>query len=75
MTLTQATVTFCLTTVLIPEVQAKAQAEIDSVVDKYRLPSFDDTPALPYLEAVLRETLRWHDSMTMGLVVHNTNYF
>ncbi|KAG2752360.1 hypothetical protein P692DRAFT_201707684, partial [Suillus brevipes Sb2] len=32
-----------------------------------RLPSFDDTPALPYLEAVLRETLRWHDSMTMGV--------
>ncbi|KIK40621.1 hypothetical protein CY34DRAFT_69220, partial [Suillus luteus UH-Slu-Lm8-n1] len=53
--------------VLIPEVQAKAQGEIDSVVDKDGLLGFDDTPALPYLEAVLRETLRWHNSMTMGV--------
>jgi cytochrome P450 len=44
---------------LHPEVQAKAQAEIDRVVGKDRLPDFDDRPALPYLDAVLRETLRW----------------
>ncbi|KAG2350438.1 p450-domain-containing protein [Suillus weaverae] len=53
--------------VLNPEVQAKAQAEIDRVVGKDRLPDFDDRPASPYLEAVLRETLRWHPVIPLGL--------
>jgi cytochrome P450 len=53
--------------VLYPEVQAKAQAEIDRVVGKNRLPDFDDRSALPYLDAVLRETLRWHPVFPMGL--------
>ena len=32
--------------ILFPEVQEKAQAEIDSVVDKDRLPTFDDRDPL-----------------------------
>ncbi|KAG0697089.1 cytochrome P450 [Suillus ampliporus] len=51
---------FLLAMVLHPELQAKAQAEIDRVVGRDRLPNFDDRPALPYVEAILRETLRWH---------------
>ncbi|KAG0697080.1 cytochrome P450, partial [Suillus ampliporus] len=51
---------FLLAMVLHPELQAKAQAEIDRVVGRDRLPDFDDRPALPYVEAILRETLRWH---------------
>ncbi|KAG2137947.1 cytochrome P450 [Suillus clintonianus] len=51
---------FLLAMVLNPEAQAKAQAEINQVVGKDRLPDFDDRPAMPYLEAILRETLRWH---------------
>ncbi|KAG1826008.1 cytochrome P450, partial [Suillus subaureus] len=58
---------FFLAMVLNPEVQAKAQAEIDRVVGKNRLPDFDDRPALPYLEAVLRETLRWHPVIPMSV--------
>jgi len=57
---------FLLAMVLHPEVQAKAQAEIDRVVGKNRLPDFDDRSALPYLDAVLRETLRWHPVAPMG---------
>lgn len=53
--------------VLNPEVQAKAQAEIDRVVGKDRLPDFDDRPSLPYLDAVLRETLRWYPVAPFGL--------
>ena len=32
-----------------------------------RLPDFDDRSALPYLDAVLRETLKWHPVFPMGL--------
>lgn len=45
--------------VLNPDVLARAQEEIDKVcVD--RLPDFDDWDALPYVEAIMREALRWN---------------
>ncbi|KAJ8584349.1 cytochrome P450 [Rhizopogon salebrosus TDB-379] len=58
---------FLLAMVLHPDVQAKAQADIDRVVGQDRLPDFDDRPALPYLDAILRETLRWHPVAPMGV--------
>ena len=42
-----------------PEVQKRAQAEIDAVVGTERLPNFGDRSSLPYIEAVYRETRRW----------------
>lgn len=45
---------------LHPEVQDKAQAEIDAVVGQSRLPTFSDRPNLPYVEAVIQEVLRIH---------------
>ncbi|OAX34799.1 cytochrome P450 [Rhizopogon vinicolor AM-OR11-026] len=60
---------FLLAMVLHPEVQAKVQADIDRVIGKDRLPYFNDRPALPYVEAVLRETLRWHPVAPMGLCI------
>ncbi len=42
-----------------PEVQRRAQAEIDAVVGRDRLPTFADAPRLPYVCAIIRETLRW----------------
>ncbi|XP_031267228.1 cytochrome P450 78A5-like [Pistacia vera] len=46
--------------VLHPEIQSRAQAEIDAVVGKSR-PVFDsDIPNLPYLQAIVKETLRVH---------------
>lgn len=53
--------------VLNPEIQAKAQAEIDEIIGKDRLPDFNDRPALPYIDAVLRETLRWQPVFPFGL--------
>ncbi|OAX35687.1 cytochrome P450 [Rhizopogon vinicolor AM-OR11-026] len=50
-----------------PEVQAKAQADIDRVIGKDRLPDFNDRPALPYVDAILRETLRWNPVFPMGI--------
>jgi Cytochrome P450 len=52
--------------VLYPEVQRKAQAEIDAVVGKDRLPAFEDRPLLPYVSAILEEALRWHPVLPLG---------
>ncbi|KAF9526061.1 cytochrome P450 [Crepidotus variabilis] len=41
-----------------PEVQERAQSEIDRLVGKDRLPSYDDRNHLPYIEAIYREVLR-----------------
>ncbi|KAG0455642.1 hypothetical protein HPP92_024934 [Vanilla planifolia] len=46
--------------VLHPEIQSKAQAEIDAVVGKSRLVSDADIPNLRYLHAIVKETLRMH---------------
>jgi cytochrome P450 len=55
---------------LHPEVQAKAQADIDRVVGKDRLPDFSDRAALPYLDAITRETHRWHPVFPMSLYTY-----
>ena len=52
---------------LNPEVQARAQAEIDAVVGSDRLPLLDDPPALPYIDAILSECLRWMPTAQFGL--------
>jgi cytochrome P450 len=42
-----------------PEVQAKAQSEIDAKIGRERLPVLDDKKNLQYLEAVITETHRF----------------
>ena len=59
---------FFLAMVLFPEVQARAQAELDAVVGSKRLPSFDDRDSLPYINAVWKEVLRWHSVTPLGTV-------
>ena len=54
---------------LYPEVQRHAQAELDSVlgvgsevsepIGPERLPTLADRIRLPYIEAILKECLRW----------------
>lgn len=58
---------FILAMILHPRVQAKAQAEIDTVVDSTKLPTFEDRPSLPYVEAILREILRWMPSLPLAV--------
>ncbi len=38
---------------LFPDIQAKAQAEIDAVVGNDRLPGFHDREHLPYINALV----------------------
>ncbi len=54
---------------LYPEVQRKAQTEIDRVVGNSRLPDFSDQDALPYVQAVLKEVLRWHPVAPLGVLL------
>ena len=51
--------------VLYPEIQEKAQREIDSVCDA-RLPDFSDYGRIPYVDAILKETLRWNPVVPLG---------
>ncbi|KAG1718759.1 cytochrome P450 [Suillus paluster] len=63
---------FLLAMVLYPDVQRRAQVEIDSVIGRDRLPTFEDRASLPYVEAVLRETFRWEPIVPLG-VPHATS--
>jgi cytochrome P450 len=50
---------FILAIVLFPKAQKKAQSIIDATVGTSRLPLWTDRPSLKYIDAILRETLRW----------------
>ncbi|KAF8799116.1 cytochrome P450 [Phlegmacium glaucopus] len=65
-TTVSATHTFLLAMVCFPEIQMKAQAELDRVLSG-RLPDFDDMEDLPYLSAVIKEVLRWQPVTPLGL--------
>jgi len=58
---------FVLNMILHPNIQEKAQAEIDRVVGSERLPTFADRKDLPYIDAILKETLRIHPILPMSL--------
>lgn len=51
---------------LYPEAQHRAQAEIDAVLAENVFPDFSHRKSLPYVEAVLRETMRWHSAVPLG---------
>ncbi|KAI0290257.1 cytochrome P450 [Multifurca ochricompacta] len=50
-----------------PEVQKHAQAELDAVVGRSRTPTFSDAPDLPYIQAVVKEILRWRPALPFAL--------
>ncbi|KAG2346057.1 cytochrome P450 [Suillus weaverae] len=64
---------FLMAMILYPDVQARARAEINQVVTHDKMPSIDDRPSLPYLDAVLREVLRWHPPIPLGMAHATTN--
>ncbi|KAF9444944.1 cytochrome P450 [Macrolepiota fuliginosa MF-IS2] len=64
--------TFFMAMCLYPEAQRKGQAELDTVL-KGRLPEFDDRPSLPYINAIVKETLRWQPVTPLG-VAHMTTH-
>ncbi|KAL5987887.1 hypothetical protein ACLOJK_035643 [Asimina triloba] len=63
--------------VLHPDVQSKAQAEIDKVVGGLRSVSDADIPSLPYLQSIVKESLRLHPPGPLlswaRLAIHDTH--
>lgn len=59
--------TFFVIMALFPDVQKKAQEELDRVIGNDRLPLSSDKANLPYIEAMVKETHRWHPVAPMGL--------
>ena len=54
---------------LYPDVQKKARAEIDAVVGSDRLPTYEDQQSLPYIDAIVKEVLRWRPGIPLGAFV------
>lgn len=44
---------------LFPDAQSRAKQEIDTVIGSEHLISLNDRASLPYVEALLREVVRW----------------
>lgn len=59
--------TFFLAMSIFPEVQKKAEEELDRVIGSHRLPISTDRDNLPYIMSVMKETHRWHPVAPMGL--------
>lgn len=58
---------FMLAMIAYPEKQKKCQYELDAVVGRSRMPTFKDQDSLPYLQATVRETLRWRPFSPLGV--------
>ncbi|KAF9264397.1 cytochrome P450 [Marasmius fiardii PR-910] len=72
-TTVSAILSFILAMVLHPEIQARAQKELDEVTGSNRLPDFSDRDSLPYIEAILAEVLRWNPVAPFGIPHHSVN--
>ncbi|KAJ7290002.1 cytochrome P450 [Mycena rebaudengoi] len=66
-TTTAALGTFILAMLANPDIQKKAQEEIDAVIREGHLPSFDDEESLPYVSAIVKEVLRWKPVAPIGV--------
>jgi hypothetical protein len=61
------TYTFYLAMTLFPDLQTKAQEEIDRVVGNNRLPILADCDNLPYISALQSEMYCWRPVSSIGL--------
>ncbi|KAH9925314.1 cytochrome P450 [Fomitopsis serialis] len=52
---------------LYPEVQRKAQAEVDASLGSHQLPKFSDNDSLPYVTALVKEIHRWKPVAPLAL--------
>lgn len=58
--------------ILFPEVQKRAQEEIDRVVGTEHPPTWEDEPRLQYVRGCVKESLRWMPTTLTGAVPHAT---
>ncbi|KAI9063873.1 cytochrome P450 [Trametes sanguinea] len=62
-----AVYTFFLAMAIHQDAQKQAQAELSAVVGSDRLPEFHDRSSLPFMNALIKEVLRWHVISPMGV--------
>ncbi|KAJ7755514.1 cytochrome P450 [Mycena metata] len=55
-----------------PSFIPKAQKELDAVVGPDRLPTFEDFDDLPFIRAIVNETLRWRPVAVLGGTPHSS---
>jgi cytochrome P450 len=55
-----------------PDIQYKAQQEIDRIMESSRSPTFNDEQALPYIRAIVKETLRMRPVTSIGTPHYTT---
>ncbi|CCM01205.1 uncharacterized protein FIBRA_03253 [Fibroporia radiculosa] len=58
---------FFLAMICYPEVQKKAQLEIETVIGTDRLPNLADRDSLPFLNALCTELHRWNPAVPLGV--------
>ena len=63
-----------LAIVLRPDLQARAQAELDAATGRERLPTFEDRPRLPFVDALCKETQRWRPVTPLGALIAIDDY-
>ena len=51
---------------LYPEIQAKGHDEVSSLLGTKRLPKVTDRDSLPYVNALVKEVLRWNPAVPLG---------
>ena len=61
-----AVMTFFVAALLHPDIQITARKEIDAVTGRERLPTFEDLPRLPFVDAICKEVLRWKPAVPLG---------
>ncbi len=64
--------TFIVAALLHPEIQKMAQEELDAVTMRERLPTFEDRPRLPYVDAICKEVTRWRPIAPLGELLAST---
>ena len=52
---------------LYPDVQKRAQEEVDSIIGNDRLPTLADRPRLSFLDQLISEVMRWNPPAPLGL--------
>jgi hypothetical protein len=57
---------FFVAALLRPEIQTMAQRELDAVTMRERLPTFEDRPRLPFVDAICKEVKRWRPAVPLG---------
>ncbi|KAK7021812.1 hypothetical protein VNI00_017256 [Paramarasmius palmivorus] len=66
-TIVSAMTTFFYTMEMYPHIQERAQADIDKITGGERLPTPEDEAQLPYITAIIKETLRFAPVAPLGL--------